>query len=191
MRIAILFLCSAAVFISGCAAGITRTGYKLPPNQNSKDLTRCPIAIQSNAKIDTNDVVLLGSIHAYDNGLSTGCDEAAILDIFCREGCLLGADLINITNEKQPNPWTSTCYRARASFLRFKDRDKVKGLVSDAKYAPDLIIERSVATGQRNKEVLVGAVAGGLLGAIIVTVATDPHPTNYSNSFIERGGTMR
>lgn len=180
------------LLLSGCAAGITRTGYKLPVGQTSKDLPRNPIAIRCEAKIDTNDVVLLGSIRAYDNGFSTDCDEVAILDIFCREGCMLGADLINLTEEKQPNPWTSSCYRARADFLRFKDRGKAKGLVSDAKYAPDLIIERSAATGKRNKEVLIGAVAGGLLGAIIVTAVTAPdHPTSYTNSFPERGGKMR
>src|SRR5205814_6958379 len=113
---------------------------------------------------NTNDVERLGSIRGHDTGLSTDCDEAAILDIFCREGSMLGADLINITEEKQPNPWTSTCYRARAEFLRFRDREKAKGLVSDAKYAPTLIVERSAATGKRNREVISGAVFGGLLG---------------------------
>jgi hypothetical protein len=42
---------------------------------------------------------------------------------------------VNITEEKQPNIWTSTCYRARAQFIRLKDREKVKDLVSDARFA--------------------------------------------------------
>jgi hypothetical protein len=184
MKIAmIMVLCSAAILLSGCAAGITRTGYQLPPNQNSKDLQRCPIAIQCNAKYDINDVVVLGSIHAYDTGLSTDCDEAYVLDIFCREACSVGADLIDITEEHEPNPLTSTCYRARATFLRFKDRAEAKGLVSDAKYAPNLIIERSAKFSKRDKEVIAGAVLGGLLGALIVTAATEPyHPLNHTNS---------
>jgi hypothetical protein len=136
---------------------------------------------------NTNDVEILGSIHDYDTGFSTDCDEAAILDIFCREGSMLRADLINITEEKQPNPWTSTCYRAKAEFLRFKDREKAKVLVSDAKYAPDLIIERSAAAGKRNREVIAAGVFGGLLGAIIVSEATDPnHHSNYTNSVPEQ-----
>src|SRR5436190_21355174 len=125
MRIAtLLVLCVVTAFISGCAAGITRTGYKLPSNKTPKDLDRCPITLRNNWQYDTNDVVCLGSIHDYDTGFSTECDEAYILDIFCREGCMVGANVINITEEKQPNPWTSTCYRAKAEFLRFKDGEK-------------------------------------------------------------------
>jgi hypothetical protein len=179
----LLLLCITAVLASGCAAGITRTGYQLPAGQASKDLPKRPIAIRNNWKYDTNDVVWLGTIHDYDTGFSTECDEAFILDLFCREGCMVGADLINITDEKQPNPWTSTCYRATADFLRFKDREKAKDLLSDAQYAPDLIVKRSAAAGQRNNEVLVGAVFGGLLGGVIVASATDTDTiTNYSSA---------
>jgi hypothetical protein len=179
--------CVAAVLVSGCAAGITRTGYQLPAGQTSKDLLKRPIAIQCNAKFDTNDVVVLGSIHAYDTGFSTDCDEAYVLDIFCREGSMLEADIINITEEKQPNPLTSTCYRAKATFLRLKDREKAKDLVSEAKYAPEAIIERSAKYSKRNKEVIVGAVAGGLLGAIVVTVATAPDDHSITNSVPAKG----
>jgi outer membrane lipoprotein SlyB len=188
MKITLMMvLCCAALFVSGCAAGISRTGYQLPTTQITKDLPRRPIVIQCNVHYNTNDVEILGSIHDYDTGFSTDCDEAAILDIFCREGSMLGADLINITEEKQPSIWTSTCYRAKAEFLRFKDREKVKGLVSDAKYAPDLIIKRSVAAGKRNREVIAGAVFGGILGAIIVSAVTDPnHHSNHTNSVPEK-----
>jgi hypothetical protein len=181
--ILMMVLCCASILASGCAAGISRTGYQLPAGQTSKDSPKRPIAIRNNWKYDTNDVVWLGSIHDYDTGFSTECDEAFILDLFCREGCMIGADLINITDEKQPNPWTSTCYRATADFLRFKDREKTKGLLSDAKYAPNLIVKRSAASGKRNEEVLIGAVSGGLLGYVIVAGATDPNAsTNYSSA---------
>jgi hypothetical protein len=182
-----MVLSCAAILVSGCAAGITRTGYQLPAGQTSKDLPKRPIAIQCNAKFDTNDVVVLGTIHAYDTGFSTDCDEVYVLDIFCREGSMLGADIVNITEEKQPNPWTSTCYRATAQFLRFKDREKAEGLVSDAKYAPNLIVERSAKYSKRNKDVLVGAVAGGLLGAIIVSAATAPDNHSNTNSVPAKG----
>jgi hypothetical protein len=124
---------------------------------------------QCNVPFNTNDVVVLGTIHDYDTGFSINCDEAAILEMFCREGTMVGADIVDITWERQPNPWTSTCYRATAEFLRFKDREKAKSLVSDPWYAPHLIIERSIISGQRNREVLIGAVSGGLLGGLIVT----------------------
>jgi hypothetical protein len=165
---------SVVILISGCAAGITRTGYQLPENMEAKSLEKCPIAIQRNAKYDSNDLVALGSIHSYDTGFSIDCDEAYTLDIFCKEGCMLGADLINITEEKQPDLW-STCYRAKAEFLRFKDREKVKGLLSDADYAPNLIIERSVKSQKRTREVIAASVLGGVLGTIVVWSATAPH----------------
>jgi hypothetical protein len=169
-----MILCGAAVLVSGCAAGITRTGYQLPANQNPKGLQRCPIAIQCDAKYDSNAVEVLGSIDAYDTGFSTDCDEAYVLDIFCREACSVGADLINITEENRPDMWSS-CYRAKAEFLRFKDRAKIKGLVSDAKYAPNLIIERSVRSNRRARDVITASVLGGALGGIIVWSATNPH----------------
>ena len=188
MKITLLmFLCGAAIFLSGCAAGITRTGYQIPKGQNSKDLERRSIAIQCNAKFETNDVVVLGSIHAYDTGFSTDCDEAYVLDIFCREGNMLGADVIDITEENQPSVLTSTCYRAKATFLRFKDRDRAKGIVSDTKYAPNLIIERSVAAGKRTRDVIAATVAGGVLAGIVVAVATDPDATHSNKPLPPRG----
>jgi hypothetical protein len=187
-----MILFCAALFISGCAAGITRTGYQLPPGQTSKDLPKRPIAIRCEWKYDTNDVVVLGIIHDYDTGFSTDCDEVAILDIFLREGAMLGADIINITEEKQPSVWTSSCYRAKAEFLRFKDRQKAIGLVSDAKYAPKAIIERAAKYSKRNTEVLAGAVSGGLLGFIIVAAATDPNQqTNYYTNSISEKNTLK
>lgn len=186
MKIApLMALCGVAILVSGCAAGISRTGYRLPAGQTAQNTPRRPIAIRYQWQYSTNDMEVLGSIHAYDTGFSTDCDEAAVLDIFCEEGNMLGADIINITEEHQPNPWTSTCYRARATFLRYKDRDKAINLVSDPKYAPNLIIQRSIATAKRTREVITGEVLGGLLGAIVVTVATDPNATNSGPSTVQ------
>ena len=191
MKIALLMiLCGTVVLWSGCAAGIKRTGYQMPPGQTSKTLPRRPIALQCDVHYQTNDVEILGSIQAYDTGLSTDCDEAVVLDTFCREGMFLGADVINITQEKQPNPWTSTCYRAKAEFLRFKDREKSRDLVSDAKYAPEEIAKRVAVTHKREKEVITGVVVGGAAGGVIggvvagaiVSAATAPDRHSNTNS---------
>ena len=178
-----MFLGVVLILLSGCAAGITRTGYQLPPGKVSKDLPLEAVPLQANVHFNTNEVDVLGSIHAYDNGFSTDCDEATIIETFCREGHLLGADLIDITDEKQPNPWTSTCYRARATFLRYKDRTKAKSLVSDLQYAPALIIERSNAATHRNNVVMGAAFTGGIVGMAVATAATAPdHKPAATNS---------
>jgi hypothetical protein len=170
ITISIVIFC-AAIFLSGCASGISRTGYRLAGNQDSKAMPRCPIALQSNIQYDKTSTLVLGSIHAYDTAFSVTCDEAYVLDIFCKEGCLLGADVVNITEEKQPDLWSS-CYRAKAEFLRFKDRNQVSNLRSDPKYAPNLIIARSVKANQRTEELITAEVLGGILGGIVVWEAT-------------------
>ena len=157
-------VCCLSAFLCGCASGISRTGYRLPAGKPSADVAERPIVIQCDAHYDTNDVIVLGSIHAYDTGFSTRCDEPYVLNIFCDEGRILGADLINITEEEQPTIW-STCYRARAQFLRFRNRDEVKGLVSDPKYASDLIAARSAeANYEMKKEIETTTIAGLFAG---------------------------
>jgi len=171
--ISIIILCGIAILASGCHSGITRIGYQLPVNTDTRKLDKCSIAIQSDAKYERTEVQLLGSIHSYDTGFSTDCDEAYTLDIFCREGCLLGADVINITQDKQPDLW-STCYRAKADFLRLNDREKAKKLYSDARCAPNLIIDRSVKSSKRTREMIASMVFGGALGGLVTWEATSP-----------------
>lgn len=183
----ITFSC-IAVLIAGCAAGISRTGYQLPKNTKSKDLERRPVAIQCNVKYNPNEVDVVGSIHAYDTGFSTDCDEAYVLDTFLREATYVQADLVNITEEKQPTVFGSTCYRAKAQFLRFKDREKVRSLVSDPQFAPELVIERTAKFSKRQRAVIIGAVAGGLVGAIVVGVVVSP---NDHTNMIPNKATMK
>jgi len=170
----VLLSAFTALLLAGCESSIKRTGYQLPPGQTSKSLQKCTIAIQRNVKFDTNAVTILGSIHAGDTGFSTDCDEAVVLDTFAREACMLGADLIDITEEKQPSFWTSTCYRARAQFLHFNDRKMAEGLLSDPRYAPDLIVKRATHARHRQTDLIYTSVFGGPLAAIVVWTATAP-----------------
>ncbi|HTR40197.1 MAG TPA: tetratricopeptide repeat protein [Pseudomonadales bacterium] len=150
----IIVLSCVVIFLSGCASGISRSGYSKPSGPPPSDIASRKIVIQCNARYNQNDVVVLGSIHAYDTGFSTRCDEPYILGIFCEEGRILGADVVNITEEKQPSIWWSSCYQAKAQFLRFKDPEMAKGLVSDAKYAPDLVAARAGEAKEEEKKQL-------------------------------------
>lgn len=166
--------CLAVLILSGCAAGISRKGYSVPSGPLDTTTAKISVTIKRNWQYDTNEVNCLGTIRDYDTGFSVNCDEVAILDIFCHDAILVGADVINITEESQPSVWTSSCYRATANFLRFKDREKAVGLVSDPQYAPNLIVERSATYSKRTQNVLIGAVAGGPLGFLVVAAATTP-----------------
>lgn len=161
------------VALCGCASGLQRTGYTQPKIQNAASTEQCRIAIRAGAQYDLSNVEILGRIRAYESGLSVDCDEAYILDLFCREACALGADLVNITQEQQPY-WRSTCYQARAELIRYKDRKQANELVSDAKFAPQLVIDRSEKSKKRTRQVISAAVFGGALGGIIVSTITSP-----------------
>ena len=163
----LLLLCGAIFFLllTGCSTGIKRTGYKLPEHVQTKNLPQCKIAIQCYPMFRKDDVTVVGRISSFDKGFSVNCDEAAVLEIFCKEACSLGADIVVIKEEKHPDDW-STCYRAKAEFVRFNDRAKAQRVVSDSRFAPDLIISRSEVTKQRNKEMIRQAVMAGILGGL-------------------------
>jgi hypothetical protein len=128
MRKVVLFFC--LIIFMGCASTMTRYGYNL---QSLSTNSQCEIPIKKNFPYKRDEVEILGSIKAGDSGFSVKCGEAYVLNQFRQEACALGADLINITDESRFDI-LSTCYRAKAEFLRFKDREKVKRLVSDPMY---------------------------------------------------------
>ena len=149
------------IFLIGCSASITRSGYHIDDLQ--KNLIKCAdIAIKNNATFSQNEVIILGKVSASDSGLSTDCSEEYVLDILKKDACTVGADIINITEESQPDFWTSSCYRAEAELIKFKDRNQVVNIKSDSQYSSELIKARSKQTQCMNQ----GAVAAGIGGAI-------------------------
>jgi hypothetical protein len=161
--VALVVLC-----LSGCSAGISRYGYELQNINNSKPIVECNPWIKDNAKYEKDEVAVLGKIEAYDTGASITCDEAYILDIFRNDACALYADVINITEERYPNFWSS-CYRAKAEFLRLKSKDNPYLLYSDAKYAPHLIAARSKETAERTERAIKAGVMGGISSGLIMS----------------------
>lgn len=128
-----LILFFVIVELTGCASVITRYGYKLEDIPNRNAYLGCRIPIKKDFQYNNDEVEILGSIKAGDTGMSFKCGKGDVLTIFRQEGCALGADLINITYDRDIDLWSS-CYRAKADFLRLKDREKAKTLKSDAGY---------------------------------------------------------
>ncbi|MDP2906009.1 MAG: hypothetical protein Q8O22_06905 [Candidatus Omnitrophota bacterium] len=131
IREAVLFI--NIILLAGCASVITRYGYDVKDISNKNAYLGCSIPIKKDLQYNKNDMEVLGSVKSGDTGFSLECGKGYVLGIFKQEACALGADLINITYERGFDIWSS-CYRAKAEFLRFKDREKVKTLRSDAAY---------------------------------------------------------
>ncbi len=127
-----IILLFSLIMLAGCSSTMTRYGYTLKSLQINKD-AQCDVPIKNNFAYNKDEVEILGSIKAGDSGFSVKCGEAYVLKQFQLEACALGADLINILAESRFDI-LSTCYRARAEFLRFKNREKAKNLVSDPLY---------------------------------------------------------
>ncbi len=132
-RLSGIFLYCALVFLTGCSSVITRTGYTLEDISNKENKYYCSVPIKKNFVYKNDEVEILGEIKSGDSGFSTDCGKGRVLNLFRQEAGALKADLINITYERDIDIWSS-CYRAKAQFLRFKDREKAKNLDSDSVY---------------------------------------------------------
>ena len=155
------------ISLFGCNASITRRGYSINELQTSSP--PCPdIIIKKNASIADDVASVVGRIEAKDSGFSTACSEAYVLGIFRKDACALGAHIINITEETQPNFW-STCYRAKADLLKCKDKSVLALIKSDPQYASELILQRSKKTAVMSAAAM-GAVGGGAIGGAIAAV---------------------
>jgi len=133
MRREILIIFLLAIFLTGCASVITRYGYDLQNIPDKDKYLGCTIAIKKDFQYNKDEVEILGSIKAGDTGFSFKCGKNYVLELFRQEACVLRTDLINITYERGIDI-LSSCYRAKADFLRFKDREKAKNLESDPVY---------------------------------------------------------
>ena len=122
--------------------------------------------MKNNAVFNREDIEVLGTIKAYDTGFSVNCDEEEVLSRLIEEACSVGADIVNITEEKQPN-WWSSCYRAKAELIRLRDREKLSTLKSDSRYAPRNVAERSRESRERIQEAVGAGIMGGILGGLM------------------------
>lgn len=158
-------ICFFFLFAS-CTANIKRQGYKIDDSVVSEK--ECPnIIVVKNLNYNPDLVEIVGMISASDTGFSTKCSETFVIDNFKKDACAIGADVINITKDSQPDFW-STCYRAEAEYIRIKDRKMLTEIKSDAKYSAQNISNRSKYTECMNKGIVAAGALGGLIGGLIL-----------------------
>ncbi len=153
----------------GCYASITRSGYGM--NDLQTNLSPCTdIIIKKKASLPEDIATVVGKIKAEDSGFSFVCSEEYVIGIFRKDACALGANIVNVIEEKHPDFWSS-CYRAEADLLRCKDKNLLANIKSDPRYAPELVTDRSKVTAIMNAAGL-GMIGGGIIGGAIAAGVT-------------------
>ena len=170
MRRLMFSLSFLLITIYGCAVGIERTGFKLQNKQEGQNLQNCNIAIKYQMAYDTENIQVLGTIKSYEQGASIKCGEIDVLSIFVYDACSIGANVVNILEEKHPNVW-STCYRAKAELLKFKNEVEAKRIRTDEKYSPSNLAFRAKLDEEQFKRRISGGIEAGIMGGIIGVIS--------------------
>lgn len=114
-----------------------------------------------------NETKKLGNIEVYDHNLiSSNCDIYTVLSILKGDGCYLGADYINITEEKYPDYIWSVCYRVKAEFVK-TDKGKTEKFESDPQYDFAKLKQEGEVSRRRGNAAYMNAVGGGLVGGVV------------------------
>lgn len=164
-RVALACTAACLVASTGCQLGITRIGYTVAETQSAAQ--SCQVRFRLKARFDELEVTKLGTIVVHDHNLSSQeCDIATVLGMLRRDACYLGADVVNITEEKQPDYVWSICYRATADFLRMNDPKKAEGMQSDPRYDWAKIEREGAIARQKGKNAYWKALGVGLIGGL-------------------------
>jgi hypothetical protein len=153
----LLILAVASVVLSGCATSFRRTGFAAATAPAPAD---CHVVFKQAFPANADEVDVLGTVTASDSGFSITCDEGYVLGRMRDDACAVGADVVSLSDESAPDFW-STCYRAKATLLRLRDRDQAATLASDERYAPLAVMDRSIVTYERTRAMIGAGIAGG------------------------------
>ena len=73
------------------------------------------VEILGKGQIVPEGAKLLGEIKIGDNGLTTKCDYATVINDATTQARGMGGNILFITEHKEPNMLTSTCHRIKAN----------------------------------------------------------------------------
>jgi len=108
----------------------------------------------------------VGQIKLGESGFSTKCKESDAIQILQREAATVGADLINIVEEKRPDA-ISSCYRCKATFYKYR---KPGNLVAGSEwYTTKNIDTRSKEDEKKNTALILGGIIGGIIGGLLAS----------------------
>lgn len=152
--------------LTACSPRISRHGYEFDPNR-AQD--RCDIAMTQFREFSEDEVEVLAKVDIGDTGFTITCEESDVLNILKKEGCVIDAEVVNITEEKRADHW-STCYRASAEFLRLKDKYHKEAMKSDAAYDASSVTRRVEEDKRRKMGNTIGAVFIGIVAGMAIFI---------------------
>ena len=162
-KINFFWIALITISCSSCGYRIVRTGYDI----KKSDHKYCDIIIKKNAVMLDSLVEKVGEVKLGETGFTSSCSEANAILILKGEGCAIGAELINITEENRPDLWSS-CYRCKATFYKFKTPREEIDIHNDTTYDSEKVAERVGKDRKKNVGVYVGSfLIGVVLGLAI------------------------
>ena len=105
------------ICVGGCASNTQLNVYSQP--EGSKPIG-CDLEVYRDPGFIKKSFDIIASISVDDTGFTVNCGLEKTMKTIRDNACEVGADAVLITNEKSPDIW-STCYRADAAMLVFKD----------------------------------------------------------------------
>ena len=98
-----------------------RTAYK--PGVDANQFP-CSILLERQAEINEKQGRMVGLIELYDTGLTLRCNQKKAFAILRREGCSLGANVVNLVQERTMD-FVSSCYQVKAEFWQIHDLNQL------------------------------------------------------------------
>ncbi|HUI92339.1 MAG TPA: hypothetical protein VLX68_08860 [Chitinivibrionales bacterium] len=152
----------------GCTHIVIRNGYKY---DNNKKNSNCNVNVVKNVRIDSTSVKIIGRVKVGDSGFSFACGEDDAIEIFRKEACNCGADVVNIIEERRPD-FLSSCYRATALLIKsnFQDSSEFKKELKSNSVDSIELKERVNKDHTKNATIITSSILGGILGGILAAV---------------------
>jgi hypothetical protein len=164
------FLLFLFFFLIGCTHTIRRNGYTIDKKSNGD----CIVEFERGTPVDSTKEKVIGKVKVGDSGFSFACGEDDAIEIFKKEACGAGANIVNIINEKRPD-FLSTCYRAEALLIIRTTSDTINNEDNNLRYRTDndstslhLRVERD---HKRTAGIMIGSIIAGLLAGLLVSLS--------------------
>jgi len=163
-----IIIAIALFFFIGCTHIVLRTGY---PTENTNKSGNCDVKFLRDAPVDTINGKLLGKVRVTDSGFSFACGEDDALEIFRKEACRVGANTVNIIDEKRPDI-LSSCYRATALLISIQNVAGSPEIQNAYSHSADStsVAKRVKEDHRRNATIIVCCILIGVMCGIMVPI---------------------